>query len=299
MTETTLGYPLRWVSTSPTRGCGRGVGEEHLLDGKGRSLAFTRPEARRPEVDGGVAGAVVAGLGWGGHGGSECDVSLYVPADGQGEGALRTDGEDAWSGTLSRRDRPSLRRSTFLVEGQLFGPDEQQVSIRAEFKRRSVREIIVDIGERSFLMHRCGVVHQARHVVDMGTGDHALMLIEIVRPRLPGMENLTGTQGLGAGRTHSLGARGRGAGVRGAGGRGAGGRGVGGRGAGGRGARVRRARPFVRAHQGGAEAIREGVPGSDAGALKIPAARDLAVYEIAVLCWVSAQVDMTWLDMRG
>lgn len=268
MTETTLVYPLQWVSASPTRGCGRGVGEEHLLDGQGRSLAFTRVEKKR-------------------GGDAECDVSLYV-------GGESAHSEDAWSGTLSRRDRPSLRRSTFLVEGQLFGPNEQQVAIRAEFKRRSVREIIVEIGERSFLMQRCGVVNQARHIVDMETGDHALMLIEILRPRLQGMENLPGPQGLGM----------RGSKTRGAGERGFG---AGGFGAGRSGARrssarrpgVRGGRPFVRANQSGAEPIREELPGQDAGSLKIPAARELAVYEIAVLCWVSAQVDMTWLEMRG
>lgn len=253
MTETTLVYPLQWVSASPTRGCGRGVGEEHLLDGQGRSLAFTRVEKKR-------------------GGDAECDVSLYV-------GGESDHTEDAWSGTLSRRDRPSLRRSTFLVEGQLFGPNEQQVAIRAEFKRRSVREIIVEIGERSFLMQRCGVVNQARHIVDMETGDHALMLIEILRPRLQGMENLPGPQGLGM-----RGSKARGAGERGSGARRPG---------------VRGGRPFVRANQSGAEPIREELPGQDAGSLKIPAARELAVYEIAVLCWVSAQVDMTWLEMRG
>lgn len=253
MTETTLVYPLQWVSASPTRGRGRGVGEEHLLDGQGRSLAFTRVEKKR-------------------GGDAECDVSLYV-------GGESAHSEDAWSGTLSRRDRPSLRRSTFLVEGQLFGPNEQQVAIRAEFKRRSVREIIVEIGERSFLMQRCGVVNQARHIVDMETGDHALMLIEILRPRLQGMENLPGPQGLGM-----RGSKARGAGERGFGARRPG---------------VRGGRPFVRANQSGAEPIREELPGQDAGSLKIPAARELAVYEIAVLCWVSAQVDMTWLEMRG
>lgn len=253
MTEMTLVYPLQWVSASPTRGCGRGVGEEHLLDGQGRSLAFTRVEKKR-------------------GGDAECDVSLYV-------GGESAHSEDAWSGTLSRRDRPSLRRSTFLVEGQLFGPNEQQVAIRAEFKRRSVREIIVEIGERSFLMQRCGVVNQARHIVDMETGDHALMLIEILRPRLQGMENLPGPQGLGM-----RGSKARGAGERGFGARRPG---------------VRGGRPFVRANQSGAEPIREELPGQDAGLLKIPAARELAVYEIAVLCWVSAQVDMTWLEMRG
>lgn len=253
MTETTLVYPLQWVSASPTRGCDRGVGEEHLLDGQGRSLAFTRVEKKR-------------------GGDAECDVSLYV-------GGESAHSEDAWSGTLSRRDRPSLRRSTFLVEGQLFGPNEQQVAIRAEFKRRSVREIIVEIGERSFLMQRCGVVNQARHIVDMETGDHALMLIEILRPRLQGMENLPGPQGLGM-----RGSKARGAGERGFGARRPG---------------VRGGRPFVRANQSGAEPIREELPGQDAGSLKIPAARELAVYEIAVLCWVSAQVDMTWLELRG
>lgn len=268
MSETTLVYPLQWVWMDPSST--RGIGGVHkpqqacLIDGEGQKLA---------QVKG---------------------------------GALRA---GKWSGNLERRDRPSLRRSTFLVEGQLFGPAGEQLAVRAEFKRRSVREIIVEIGERSFLMQRCGVVHQARHIADMDTGDRALMLIEIIRPKIEGLPALSAGGALGAsgvlGGASTAKSGGVVGGVRGARNR--------------RRSRPRRARGFVRAHshpyehdsvergvgERGCGAGRGSLHGSlhglsqELGALKIPAARELTMYEIAVLCWVSAQVDMTWLEMRG
>lgn len=278
MSETTLVYPLQWVWMDPSST--RGIGGVHkpqeacLIDGEGQKLA---------QVKG---------------------------------GALRA---GKWSGNLERRDRPSLRRSTFLVEGQLFGPAGEQLAVRAEFKRRSVREIIVEIGERSFLMQRCGVVHQARHIADMDTGDRALMLIEIIRPKIEGLPALSAGGALGAsgvlGGASTAKSGGAAGGVPGGAVRGARNR---------RRSRPRRARGFVRAHshpyehdsvergvgergvgERGCGAGRGSLHGSlhglsqELGALKIPAARELTMYEIAVLCWVSAQVDMTWLEMRG
>lgn len=268
MSETTLVYPLQWVWMDPLST--RGIGGVHkpqqacLIDGEGQKLA---------QVKG---------------------------------GALRA---GKWSGNLERRDRPSLRRSTFLVEGQLFGPAGEQLAVRAEFKRRSVREIIVEIGERSFLMQRCGVVHQARHIADMDTGDRALMLIEIIRPKIEGLPALSAGGALGAsgvlGGASTAKPGGVVGGVVGARNR--------------RRSRPRRARGFVRAHSHpyehdsvecsvgergcgvGRGSLHSSLHGlsQELGALKIPAARELTMHEIAVLCWVSAQVDMTWLEMRG